>query len=68
MSVYLKGLEDGKEKMKECYDSVYKSRCKKATNYYLKELAKNKSVNDVAVKMFNILEGNINESSCINGM
>ena len=30
----------------------------KATNYYLKTLAKNKSMPDEAVEMFNLLEGN----------
>lgn len=33
----------------------------KATNYYLKELSKRGSIDDAAVKMYNILEGNINE-------
>ena len=33
MTTYLKGLEDGKDKMKECYDSVYKSRNEKAIEY-----------------------------------
>lgn len=30
----------------------------KTTNYYLKTLAKNKSMPDEAVEMFNLLEGN----------
>ena len=30
----------------------------KPTNYYLKTLAKNKSMPDEAVEMFNLLEGN----------
>ena len=39
------------------YES-YKSRCEKATNYYLKTLAKNGSMSEEAVEMFNLLEGN----------
>lgn len=30
----------------------------KATNYYLKELSKRGSIDEVAVEMFNLLEGN----------
>lgn len=33
MTVYLEGLEDGKEKMKQCFESIYKSRCEKAIEY-----------------------------------
>lgn len=36
----------------------YKSRIDKTTNYYLKTLAKNGSMPDEAVEMFNLLEGN----------
>ena len=53
MSVYLKGLEDGKEKMKECYDSVYKSRCLKAIEY-LKEC---KELEFSELDVLNILNG-----------
>lgn len=36
----------------------YKSKKGKTTNYYLKTLAKNKSMPDEATQMFNLLEGN----------
>ena len=36
----------------------YKVKKDKATNYYLKTLAKNGSMPEEAVKMFNLLEGN----------
>ena len=38
--------------------SDYKCRIEKATNYYLKTLAKNGSMPDEAVEMFNLLEEN----------
>lgn len=37
----------------------YKMKKDKTTNYYLKTLAKNGSMPDEAVKMYNYLEGNI---------
>ena len=40
MTVYLKGLEDGKEKMKQCFESIYKQRNKKAIEY-IKEAIEN---------------------------
>lgn len=36
----------------------YKTRIDKATNYYLKELSKRGSIDEVAVEMYNLLEGN----------
>lgn len=66
MTVYLKGLEDGKEKMKECFDSVYKNRIDKATEK-IKEIQLNAikygAEHDVIVceELLNILKGEKNE-------
>lgn len=54
----IKHLEiDNEHELEEFYK--LKNRIDKATNYYFKTLAKNGSMPDEAVKMFNILEGNI---------
>lgn len=54
----IKHLEiDNGHELKEFYE--LKNRIEKATNYYLKTLAKNGIMPDEAVKMFNLLEGNI---------
>lgn len=37
----------------------YKSRIDKATSLYLKELSEKGKVDDLACKMFNVLEGNV---------
>ena len=53
----IKHLEiDNENELKEYYD--FKKRIEKATNYYLKTLAKNGSMPDESVEMFNLLEGN----------
>ena len=46
--------------MREIRDYItnLQQRIDKATNYYLKTLAKNGSMPDEAVEMFNLLEGN----------
>lgn len=44
-------------KIIENYEKLYIAK-DKTTNYYLKTLAKNKSMPDEAVEMFNLLEGN----------
>ena len=54
----IKHLEiDNELEIKE-YNNLLE-KINKATNYYLKELSKRGSIDDVAVKMFNILEENI---------
>lgn len=46
-------FRDIKKYILECDEKM-----EKATNYYLKTLAKNGSMPDEAVEMFNLLEGN----------
>lgn len=41
------------------YITNLQEKIDKATNYYLKELSKRGCVDDVAVKMYNLLEDNI---------
>lgn len=50
----LRTYDDLKDEIKRLNNSIGKT-----TNYYLKTLAKNKSMPDEAVKMYNYLEGNI---------
>lgn len=60
MTTYLKGLEDGKDKMKECYDSVYKSRNEKAIEYVERVCESEKNINPYilhAPTLLNILNG-----------
>ena len=64
MTVYLKGLEDGKDKMKEIFESVYKSRNEKAIeyNYKLQEKNCHQALFDepLASEIYSIAENNIN--------
>ena len=49
----LRTYDDLKDEIKRLNNLIDKT-----TNYYLKTLAKNKSMPDEAVEMFNLLEGN----------
>lgn len=49
--MYVQKLEKENKKLNCLFD--------KTTNYYLKTLAKNGSMPDEAIEMFNLLEGNI---------
>ena len=49
----LRTYDDLKDEIKRLNNLIGKT-----TNYYLKTLAKNKSMPDEAVEMFNLLEGN----------
>lgn len=60
-----KSFEELKEELGDKFEELlYKANLEllkikdKTTNYYLKTLAKNKSMPDEAVEMFNLLEGN----------
>lgn len=49
----IQNVNDSEEKINHLQNLI-----NKATNYYLKTLAKNKTMPDEAVEMFNLLEGN----------
>lgn len=51
---HLRKMLQKETKQKHCLQSLID----KTTNYYLKTLAKNKSMPDEAIEMFNLLEGN----------